>query len=147
MSNEHEAKSDTQRIIAEEVEKHSIQIIPGESIEEKLDKISLNLNGKTDAIARLRRAQGKMISEVAKMPTSEQFESVRVLAEGHAERFRRFDKFLTDSLQLVRDIWRDIRKGVRNAIVLFISAVVLYLLLRIFHHFFPSVHLQIFGVD
>ncbi len=71
--------SETQRLMVDEIEKHTITILPEDTDRDVLIKISTNLNGKTEAIAKLRRGQTNLMKEIAKMPTTQQFAAVEAL--------------------------------------------------------------------
>lgn len=127
--------TESQRLFLEEVELHTIKILPTDTIDDKLDKIAVNLNGKTEAIAKLRRGVTRVEAELTKMPTMEQFASVTAIVEDHKKRFERFDLWCVDSLEFIKKVWGEIKdigyQGIKKAVILFICIIVLYVLYAI----------------
>lgn len=138
----HPGASDTQRLMLEEIEKHTIIFVPEDTLGTKLDKIATNLNGKTEGLAKMRRGQTKLMAEIKLMPTLEQFESVKVLVDAHEARWVRFDILCADILIFVNKVWKEIKdtlwKGFKNGVILFITAIVLWFLWAMLDHYYPG---------
>jgi inorganic triphosphatase YgiF len=136
--------TESQRLMEAEIEKHTIRTTEADTDRELLNKIATNLNGKTEAIAKLRRATTRLIGNDERQNTD--FDALRKMVEAHELRFQRFDELCKNIYHLAERIWREIKEaikdGLKKALGLFITAVALYFLYRGWGHFFPNVPLQ-----
>lgn len=131
--NEEFTKSQNLRI-EEEVAKHSIVIIPEDKLEDKVDKIITNLNGKTESTAKLR---------VGVTGLHKQMSEIKPLVMDHQARFEKFDAMLLLIVNLLKKIAYDVREdvlaGLRKAFVIFVCVLVLYFILYpIWNHLNPK---------
>lgn len=130
----------------DEIDKHTIVVLPDDTDRNVLEKIALNLNGKTEAIAKLRRGQTAVMTEIAKMPTVEQFAVVQQMVIAHEARWKRFDDLCAAILMRFNEIWEEIKdmlkSGGRNAVILFLTVLFLAVIWKIWEHYFPGIKLN-----
>jgi hypothetical protein len=136
----------SQRLMDDEIEHYSIKVNPSDTDRDLLEKLVTSGNAKTIAIAKLRRAQTKMIAEVSKIPTAEQFESVSVMTASHERRFQRFDEICGRLLKKLDEVWADtkeiIYKALKNAFILVLTSIFVFFIYKLITHAAPSIHLD-----
>jgi hypothetical protein len=123
----------TQRLMLDEIEKHTIHIDAKDSDRQLLEKVAINLNGKTEAIAKIRRSQTAVMTQLAKL---------QPLVDDHDARFKRFDQLCHAVLERLDSIWIEIKdntyQGFKKACIIFICVVILYFCLYpLWNRLFP----------
>lgn len=130
--------TDTQNLMESEIVKHTIVLDAKDSDRELLEKVAVNLNGKTEAIAKIRRSQTAVMAQLSKL---------QPLVDDHDARFKRFDQLCHAILARIDAIWAEIKdnvyQGFKKASVIFICMLVLYFCLYpLWNRFFPTAPLQ-----
>lgn len=129
--------TETQRLMDIEIEKHTIVTTAEDTDRVVLDKIVVNLNGKTEAIAKLRRGDTNIMAEI---------KTIKPLVLDHAERFKRFDDLCHGLLYRVDKIWAEIKDiawlGIKKAMVLMIVVLILHFVYIYLAIKFPELRLE-----